>query len=396
MIIFVGKTEKGGFVSEVGALPDIHQQVRFLMPQTHHIRDLINDILAASTAGCQNIIYDTEEFIDDADVLVDEIVRIRAANGAEPILFVPTTHVNNQIVSEAMDHGLTRFINSAATMGEQKSELIRCITRYYDANEREDLKQIRKAKDERKARMGSFQTIGIMGTCHRIGTTTQAIQIVKYLQSKGYKACYVEMNEIRYPNMQLSRREKPEVSFVEKSRLTFDYTRFDEQMGVVNIEGVDLFYRQDLLPAILEREYDFYVYDYGVYTDRDFNKTSFLKDDIKIIAVGAGAVELDYTLNILQNISYEKALLLFSFTASDDREDLLLFMDDFSAGDRCFFTEYTPNPFVLSNPQLYEEMLDVHAKTGQAEEMPEKQRRGLFRKKNDRKKGRKRRKEGGQ
>lgn len=380
MIIFVGKKEKGGFAAEVAALPDIHQQIRFLLPQTHHIRGLVNEILAASAAGCQHIIYDTEEFIDDADVLVEEIMRLRAANGAEPILFVPTTHLNNQVVSEAMDRGVSRFINSAATMSEQKSELIRCITRYYDANEREDLKQIRKAKDERKARMGSFQTIGIMGTCHRIGTTTQAIQIVKFLQSKGYRACYVEMNEIRYPNMQLSRREKPEVSFVEKSLLTFDYNRLDEQMGVVNIESVDLYYRQDLLPAILEKEYDFYVYDYGVYTDRDFNKTSFLKDDIKIIATGAGAVELDYTLNILQNISYDKAMLLFSFTAGEDREDLLLFMDDFNAGGRCFFTEYTPNPFVLSNPQLYEEMLNVHTKAGQNEEIQQgEKRKGIFR-----------------
>ena len=382
MIIFVGKKEKGGFAAEVADLPDIHQQIRFLQPQTHHIRDLVNEILAASAAGCQHIIYDTEEFIDEADVLLEEIMRIRAANGAEPILFVLTTHVNNQVVSEAMDRGVTRFINSAATMSEQKSELIRCITRYYDANEREDLKQIRKAKDERKARMGSFQTIGIMGTCHRIGTTTQAIQIVKFLQSKGYKACYVEMNEIRYPNMQLSRREKPEVSFVEKSLLTFDYNRLDEQMGVVNIESVDLYYQQDLLPAILEKEYDFYVYDYGVYTDRDFNKTSFLKDDIKIIATGAGAVELDYTLNILQNISYDKAMLLLSFTAGEDREELLLFMDDFNAGGRCFFTGYTPNPFVLSNPQLYEEMLNVHAKAGPGEEtLQDEKRRGFFRRK---------------
>ena len=388
MIIFVGKKEKGGFAAEVGVLPDIDQQVRFLLPQTHHIADLVNEILAASAAGCQNIIYDTEEFIDDAQVLVEEIVRIRAANRAEPILFVPTTHVNNQIVSEAMDHGLTRFINSAATMSEQKSELIRCITRYYDANEREDLKQIRKAKDERKERIGRFQTIGVMGTCHRIGTTTQAIQIVKFLQSRGYKACYVEMNEIRYPNMQLSRREKPEVSFVEKSRLTFDYDRCDEQMGVVSMEGVDLFYRQELLPVILEREYDFYVYDYGVYTDRDFNKTSFLKDDIKIIAAGAGAVELDYTLNILQNISYEKAILLFSFTAEEDREDLLLFMEDFGAGGRSFVTEYTPNPFILSNPQLFEDMIGVQAKADPTEELMTKTRRGLFhrrvRKKKDR------------
>ena len=380
MIIFIGKKEKGGFVSEVGKLPDINQQVRFLSPDTHHIADLVNEILAAASCGCQNIIYDTDEFIDDADVLIDEIVRLRAANGAEPVLFVPTTHLNNQIVSEAMDKGITRFINSSATMADQKSELIRCITRYYDANEREDLKQIKRAKEERKARMGSFQTIGVMGTCHRMGTTTQAIQIAKYLKSKGYKACYVEMNGIRYPNMQLSRREKPEISFVEKTKLTFDYNREDDHIGVVNIDGLDLYYKQDMLSEVLEQEYDFYVYDYGVYTDRDFNKASYLKDDIKVISAGAGAVELDYTLNILQNISYDKALLLFSFTSEQDREGLLLFMDDFGAGQRCFFTDYTPNPFLLANQSLYDEMLGIEAKEDPQGKSEQKKRRRLFQK----------------
>ena len=228
--------------------------------------------------------------------------------------------------------------------------------------------------------MGSFQTIGVMGTCHRMGTTTQAIQIAKYLKSKGYKACYVEMNGIHYPNMQLSRREKPEISFVEKTKLTFDYNREDDHIGVVNIDGLDLYYKQDMLSEVLEQEYDFYVYDYGVYTDRDFNKASYLKDDIKVISAGAGAVELDYTLNILQNISYDKALLLFSFTSEQDREGLLLFMDDFGAGQRCFFTDYTPNPFLLANQSLYDEMLGIEAKEDPQGKPEQKKRRRLFQK----------------
>ena len=369
MIIFVGNKLKGGFIEEVAANPDINETVSYIEPK-HHIMDLMNDILARASSGCSNIIYDTEEFTDEAPVLVEAIVRIKSSNGAEPILLSPTTHINNEIISEAIDKGIKRFINSGTSMTEQKSELIRCITGFYEGegNERKDIKAIRKAREERKERIGEFKTIAIMGTCHRIGTSTQALQIVKYLQTKGYKACYVEMNNYLYPNMQFSRKEKPEVTYALKTKLAYDYEYEDDALGLVTVEGVDMYYKEDRLSEVAEKGYDFYVYDYGVYTERDFNKASFLKDDIKLIACGANTVELDYTLNILQNISYNKANLIFSFTAENDREEILGLMDEFNAAGRCFFTDYTPNPFVLSSLKLYDDLLQIEQKPDEEEQ----------------------------
>ena len=36
--------------------------------------------------------------------------------------------------------------------------------------------------------------VGVAGACCRMGVTTQAMQIVKYLMSCGKKVCYVELN----------------------------------------------------------------------------------------------------------------------------------------------------------------------------------------------------------
>lgn len=359
---YVGDKLRGGFINEVAARSDFNQEVKHIAPKPH-IKDLVDEInLAAANGGCRFIVYDVDEFLDSAAVIMNEIMQLKKANNAEPILIVPTLVASNQIVSEAHDCGIKKFINSNTNMSEKKSELIRCISGYYDANGRDELRKIEKIKEEKAKRKSAFKTIGVMGTCHRIGATTQAIQVVKYLQAKGYKACYVEMNNYLYPNMQLSRRENPEISYVVKAKLSLDCEFEDRELGMVTIEGVDMFYKQDRLSEILERDYDFYVYDYGVYTEKDFNKASFLKDNLKIIAAGANIVELDYTLNILQNIAYDKADLIFSFYPENEREEFLLWMNDFKAASRCYFTDYTPNPFLLSNLDLYDSLLHIEQK----------------------------------
>ena len=44
------------------------------------------------------------------------------------------------------------------------------------------------------------KTIAVVGSLSRIGTTTQCLQIVKYFQSCGKKACYIEFNNTGFLN----------------------------------------------------------------------------------------------------------------------------------------------------------------------------------------------------
>lgn len=370
MIICVSDQLRGGFVNEVAQRPDFNQEVKFIEPKAH-IKDIVDDIaLATAQGGCKFIIYDVDAFLDDAEVLINEIMLLRNANGAEPILIVPSLNATNRVVSCATDYNIKRFISSNSTMTDKKSELIRSISGYYDANGREELRQIEKAKEEKALKQSSFQTIGIMGVCHRIGTTTQAIQIVKYLQTKGYKACYVEMNEITYPNLALKRNHKAENSFVEKASIVFKPDFEDTEIGMITLQGVDMFYNQDRLADVLDKNYDFFVYDYGVYSDKGFKKDSYLKDNINLITTGFNIIEADYTFHIIDNQSYKKADMIFSFTPENDREDILSAISATDDTNRCHFADYTPDPFILTNFSLYDNLLQIEAKEGATTNTP--------------------------
>ena len=70
--------------------------------------------------------------------------------------------------------------------------------------------------------------IGVAGACHRMGTTDLSLQLVKYLQLKGYKACYVEVNA---------------TGFVEQHERTFN-TVHDTYLGKVTFENVEMYYKR--------------------------------------------------------------------------------------------------------------------------------------------------------
>ena len=100
---------------------------------------------------------------------------------------------------------------------------------------------------------------------------------------------------------------------------------------------------------------------------------------------------MDYTKEIAQNISYGEAKLIFSLTDASEREDLLGLMDRIHTGSieegngfRTYFAEYTPDPFTLTNYEVYEQIIPVEDVNVQ-EEVEEKSRFNIFKRK---KKGR--------
>ncbi|MDO4325636.1 MAG: hypothetical protein Q4E24_06320 [bacterium] len=73
-----------------------------------------------------------------------------------------------------------------------------------------------------------LQTIAVAGALPRIGVTTQTLQIVKYLQITGYRACYIEMNDSDYPEKVLQ--------LYQKARR--------EKFGAVKFEGISLYKKE--------------------------------------------------------------------------------------------------------------------------------------------------------
>jgi len=73
--------------------------------------------------------------------------------------------------------------------------------------------------------------IGIAGVTSRMGTTTTSLQLIRYLQRMGYKACYIEVNYTKFVQEQIR----------------FEQPLHDAHLGMATIDRMDLFYRKEML-----------------------------------------------------------------------------------------------------------------------------------------------------
>ena len=76
--------------------------------------------------------------------------------------------------------------------------------------------------------VGKQIVIAIGGCCDRIGTTTQALQLVKYLQFMGHRACYIQYNHSGY-------------DFVGRTKDILQLEDGDNDIGRVTFANVDMY-----------------------------------------------------------------------------------------------------------------------------------------------------------
>lgn len=176
----------------------------------------------------------------------------------------------------------------------------------------------------------TLKTIGIAGAQSRIGTTTQALQILGYLQMMGNLVCYVEMDQYGH-------------HFVSDLQNAYDDVQvIGEKVLYQHLE----FYEMSAIKELIKKDYGFIVKDFGAADDPAFNQASFLESDIRIFVCGAKPDELPKAYNIMSNPLYDDARYIFSFVPKEDHKELKELMADDAV--RTFFAEYTPDPFVYS------------------------------------------------
>ena len=86
-------------------------------------------------------------------------------------------------------------------------------------------------------------------------------------------------------------------------------------------EGIDHFYKTEHLTEIKKLGYDFYVYDYGSFTNH-FNRESFLERDIKIYVLGWKPSEMQATFKLLQSKIHTDGKYILSFGDELPEEDI--------------------------------------------------------------------------
>ncbi len=176
----------------------------------------------------------------------------------------------------------------------------------------------------------TLKTIGVAGAQSRIGTTTQALQILCYLQMMGNRVCYVEMDHYGH-------------HFVRDLQNAYEDVKVEG--NCTHYQNME-FYEMAAIKELIKNDYNFIIKDFGAADDPAFNQPSFLESDIRVFVCGAKPDELPKAYDVIANPLYDDARYIFSFVTKDDQEELKRMMADSS--DRTFFAEYSPDPFVYS------------------------------------------------
>ncbi|MDY6037492.1 MAG: hypothetical protein SPI74_00610 [Eubacterium sp.] len=135
MVILVGNKYRLGAMADV-ITKRLGEELIYL-DENISIKAQENDILACGKADF--IIYDMDQYFNEAEELIDVIKRIQRVNSAKPILYVATDNPKSELIKVAVAASIKGFINESRGLGEQKDQLEKIINGFYEVYEREDI-----------------------------------------------------------------------------------------------------------------------------------------------------------------------------------------------------------------------------------------------------------------
>lgn len=350
-VIFCGSEIKGNFISEICRRKK----------DKVHITGAHNHISDYEEALFENqydvIVIDVSELIDDSSIIVEYVNRLKKAKNSKIIIFAAGYSYRSVIINDLIKVGFVNFI-LAPGLATQNEEFEKCIT---GENEKgsitEKIQEEMQEEMQQKEKAERYKSIGIAGTMGRIGTTTQCLQIVKFLMLKGYTAAYIEINSSGY---------------IEKSKRLYSNVMDHPEQNYVTYNDIDMYHGNYLNDAI-RNGYDYIVCDYGSLDDPSFNKVSFMEKEIKIFVAGSKPSEFDKIQPVLQSAVYVDTAFIFNFIPEGDKKDLLEMMCEKS--ENTVFSGITPDPFDYVAANEYDKILDVEEHV-----VEEKEKAGFFKK----------------
>ncbi|WP_373262057.1 hypothetical protein [Hungatella hathewayi] len=185
-----------------------------------------------------------------------------------------------------------------------------------------------------------MKTIAVAGCTEHIGTTTQSIQMVRYLQESGLKACYIELNETGYVEQLLKL-----------------YHEAEDKITKAEYCGITI-YKKSFLKTIPCRNWDFIIKDYGNANDITFKENSFINQTLKIIVCGSKPNEIFKLQKILIKPEYNDSYFIFSFVPESERVSIMSLMG--KRAKYAFFSGIILDPFTLTKEsKIIDEKISV-------------------------------------
>ena len=304
----------------------------------------------------KHIIIDLVGLADSEDNIIDAIVAIKRMYNIRITIVALGYTCNTKILNRLFNEGVYNFV-TASNYDKQMEEIEQCISgdgmQYKDAIKyRANIDNIKGEKiviRKEYSKLKQYVNIGVVGTQSRIGTTTQALLITKMLKDMGFNVCYIEANDHNHI-----------------SKISELY-EVKEKDGYIEFSNIDLY--QDNNKAL---GYDFYVSDYGVLNDNNYE---LLKSrDLQIVVSGTKVWEQEYLLNTfdktekLANVHY-----IFTFAPQAEQKDISKNMGKLKL--KTYFATYTPNPFEVKDEEIYHKILKdyIAEKTNKFEIIPAKE-----------------------
>lgn len=187
------------------------------------------------------------------------------------------------------------------------------------------------------------KTIAVTGCRDRIGTTTQALQIVKYLQMHHRTACYVEMDDSH------TLRRLGDI---------YDDIQADPDTGTIRYKNMDLYTKPEMMTAIQSKEYEFMVFDYGVFPlDDPKLQASCFERDICVMVAGIKPGEIQGLFALFPYVDQQHVQYIFSFVSPS--EQLAVKQAMAGKGTHTYFTGYVPDYFSYQteNEPMHDQIL---------------------------------------
>ncbi|WMJ24306.1 hypothetical protein RBG61_06475 [Paludicola sp. MB14-C6] len=272
-----------------------------------------------------NIIIDLNVLENSDDEITSQLYLLKAMNDTNIIIIAQGKSHGNTLLSELVKNGFYNFVLSydEKHMLQEFNECLNHIcfdkVKQYVIEEPQQQKKGIFTKKKTTPVVKQVTTIGVVGVLPRIGTTTQAIRIVKSLINSNIHSCYVERNQSNH------------ISFISN---VFSEA-CEEQPGLVTYKNVPMYYED---PTNSD-SYEYIIYDYGAVSEEVLQKLSTC--DIKIIGAGTTAWEMTALAPLLNQ--YDNSFYLFSFTDKKEEQDLLDFME--SNWTSSFICEFVPDMF---------------------------------------------------
>ena len=339
MILFVGENDKGYFVPEIAEKYD--EKCSF----SGFVSDLDNLTKSILKGSYSTVILHLPSLvIMDYQNIGNFCKNISIANGnIRLVVMAEGYNINSKIIQSAIGAGVRFFMLgvNASTLKKELSNALDGKTNIEEVFGQIPTENQRgKKKDEIKSSFTSSKTIAVVGSMHRIGTTTQALQIAKHLILSGFTACYIQLNRSNY---------------VQSVGEFYTDSVVDNSIGLVKYQNIEIYYKQEKIADILAKNYDYYIYDFGSISDKGFTLAQYLEKDIKIAVCGAKSNELPCIQTVLELISNTNANYIYSFVSESDQKDILELMQDKKS--HTYFSGYVPDPFSYSPNSFYDKII---------------------------------------